>query len=363
MGKVVLVLGVVGLMDIALGRTLTELMKGPDHIALERKFRVRSDIYHHDLAPNTDAQGVWGRHLYPVHTNALGFKDAKVRQVPLRAEGWRILFMGDSFTEGSGVEYPQTFVGRIGEALKSEGVDVLNGAVASYAPSIYHRKIQHLLEDKKLHFDEVVVFLDISDIDDDLRFYRVDEEGRVVDRDEVKEVKMSTGRTDLSYRLKQNSLLLTLADVIKDRIVGQGWKSAPRSKVEKYMYISPRVTWTFDAADYEAVGRPGLDAAAEGMDRLHALLKARGIKLSVVVYPWPAQILEHDHPNHHTLYWKRWCEAREVPYLDLFGLFVNEQDPMDVLEAAFIEWDAHFNPRGHEMVAEAFLDFWSRPAP
>ena len=31
---------------------------------IERKYRVRSSIYHHDLAPKSDAKGAWGIQQY-----------------------------------------------------------------------------------------------------------------------------------------------------------------------------------------------------------------------------------------------------------------------------------------------------------
>jgi hypothetical protein len=48
-----------------------------------------------------------------VFTDSLGFKDASRRAVPDRR---RILFIGDSFTEGVGLPYEQTFVGLFARA-------------------------------------------------------------------------------------------------------------------------------------------------------------------------------------------------------------------------------------------------------
>ena len=106
-----------------------------------------AEIFHHELAPNVDTFGAWGWRRYPVHTNGLGFKAAATGEVALRSDHERILFIGDSFTEGIGVAYPDTFVGQVGASLAAEGVEVLNAGVVSYAPSIYWRKTRYLLDD------------------------------------------------------------------------------------------------------------------------------------------------------------------------------------------------------------------------
>ena len=137
--------------------------------ASERRYRRPSALYHHDLAKNVALDDVqWRAATYTVNTNSLRFRDNSVRDVPLVAERRRIVFMGDSFTQGVGIDYPMTFVGRIAEALSAKGIEVLNAGVSSYSPIIYWKKTQHLVEKLAFNFDEMVVFLDISHAHDRL---------------------------------------------------------------------------------------------------------------------------------------------------------------------------------------------------
>jgi hypothetical protein len=53
-----------------------------------------------------------------VITNSLGFKDAMPRNVPLHSKRKRVLFLGDSFTEGLGTSYNETFVGRFAAVVR-----------------------------------------------------------------------------------------------------------------------------------------------------------------------------------------------------------------------------------------------------
>jgi hypothetical protein len=91
-----------------------------------------------------------------------------------RDTGEKIFFIGDSFTESPGVPYEQSFVGLFAQAFPA--LDVLNAGVSSYAPSVYYEKLKYLL-DAGLKFDEAVVYIDISDIQDEGVFYSYDQNG------------------------------------------------------------------------------------------------------------------------------------------------------------------------------------------
>ena len=60
--------------------------------------------YHHDLKPRYDGKAIWGPFEYHMVTNSLGFRDSSAREVPLHGTSPRVLIMGDSFTEGIGID-------------------------------------------------------------------------------------------------------------------------------------------------------------------------------------------------------------------------------------------------------------------
>lgn len=99
-------------------------------------------------------------HTHPLYTNNLGFKDAQCRIFPRKADRRRALFIGDSFAEGAGLPFEQTFADRLKPAFLQ--TDILNAGVVSFNPQLFYYRLKYLLEVEKLHFEELFVITDIS---------------------------------------------------------------------------------------------------------------------------------------------------------------------------------------------------------
>src|SRR5208283_3365005 len=138
--------------------------------------RVSDPVLHHVFKPNCSSMDQWGKDSYQFYSNSLGFRDERVRQVPLADVQPRILMLGDSFTEGM-IAWRNSYVGMI--AAHFPQYDFLNGGVASYSPSNYLNVTRKVLA-AGVEVDEVIVFIDISDVQDEAAFYRdVDTSGAV----------------------------------------------------------------------------------------------------------------------------------------------------------------------------------------
>ena len=109
-------------------------------ISIERKYRIPSNIYHHGLKENITAPAIWGPRNYLMITNSLGFRDKENREIEKKSNKYRILFMGDSFVEGTGVGYTHSFVGILAQKY-ADKYEILNGGVISYAPTVYFLKV------------------------------------------------------------------------------------------------------------------------------------------------------------------------------------------------------------------------------
>lgn len=305
-----------------------------------------SEKYHHDLIPNQDGIVAWLDYRHRLITNSLGFKDGVVRDVPLTTDGERILFIGDSITEGVGLPYDQTFVGMIDQALAPKGIAVLNAGVFRYSPSIYFRKIRHLIEDVGLKFDHVVVFIDVSDApNEDDYFY--DQQGNVRD----------SGYESQKTRqmLKTNFRLIKLVDVIRDTL-RYDEHTAEMKNILRGNQGEHLSAWTYDEEKFNRYAKVGLEKATGQMDGLAKMLSAKNIGLTVAVYPWPNQITHRDLNSRQVTHWREWAAGAGANFLNLFPLFINSEAAEKVIDRYYLEHDVHFNEQGHAVVAKAFLE-------
>lgn len=329
---------------------------------LERRYRVPSEVYHHDLTKRFDGIGAWGPLRYRVRTNSLGFRDASRRIVPLRSEQARVLLIGDSFTEGVGLEYERTYAGIIARRLAKEGVEVLNASAASYSPAIYYSKVRYLLESIGLQFAEVVVFIDVSDIEDEAKTYVLHPDGRVTmktqqPRDSLQVPGASASSLGkLKKFLKRHSILVRSVDLMKDWLQGEN----QLQDEDRLLIDNPRSLWTVRGSLFEAYGRTGLEYAGRHMNLLATLLHQYDIPLTVAVYPWPDQVMYDSAGSIQMAYWREWAAHAGAQFIDLFRPFFRSSDREATIRAYYLRGDLHFNARGSMVMASTFLGTYRR---
>ncbi|HIJ93071.1 MAG TPA: hypothetical protein HPP84_06745 [Rhodospirillaceae bacterium] len=324
--------------------------------------RVRSAVYDHDLNRNISADVRWGNDRYRLVTNSLGFKDHEARRVSLGSDRYRILFIGDSFAEGIGIAYEDTFVGRVGAVLGACNVEVLNAAVVSYSPTIYYRKLKYLIETLGLRVDEVVAFLDISDIEDEANWYDLDVNDQVIN---LNARRKSTPFRRFRHWFRDNSMTVKLGYTIGD-YVRTYWPRHAGPDAEELLLDDAaarirratdqwRGLWTHDPRAWQAYGARGLEKSKRRMDRLVQLLRRHQVRLTLTVYPWPAQMFENDRDSIQVVAWRDWAKKNNVGFVDLFPAFLDAGSPADVLSRFFIPFDIHWNAAGHGFVARRLL--------
>jgi len=170
-------------------------------------FRSIHSYYHHGLLSNKKATATWGPIAYPFFTNSLGMRDTGIVHIPLTTRNKRILLLGDSHTEAVGIYAEDSFYGLIKKAGKQQGIEILNGAVVSYSPKIHYLKAAYYLEKLRLDVDEIWVFLDLSDLQNEIAYEAF------VPRDE----NIFINAKDKLFRfLKKNSFTVNRIEFIRD---------------------------------------------------------------------------------------------------------------------------------------------------
>lgn len=327
----------------------------------EATYRKAHPVYHHGLVKNFEYSGAeWGDHGYTVRTNSLGFKDAQIRDISLTPTGKRLIIIGDSFTEGVGIEFKHTFVGLLAKQLAKKNIEVLNAAATSYSPIIYYRKIKYLLETIKLKFDQVLVLIDMSDMEDEALGYEFDRYENVISKGDparlgaatiqAEESLKSTGQPKPPMSFKEfftqytffTGRLRNILALYKGYV--RPWEQALNQR---------RAMWTLDDKLYKEFGESGLKLATTHMNQLKQLLDKYHIKLSIAVYPWPDQIYNRDINSKQVKHWQAWARQQRVKFINLFGIFINDDKPSVVINKYFFTGDVHWNKQGHLLVFKA----------
>jgi hypothetical protein len=335
------------IIDITLGYLDLKPMK---KIYIE--IRTQHHYYHHDLKPCKSSyyEEMGSGYGYPLTTNSLGFKDSSMRQVPLKVDKKRILFIGDSFTEGVLVPYELTFVGQI--ATYRPDIDILNAGVTSYSPLIYYLKVDYLLNKVGLKFDELFVFIDISDIQDEYVYNDVERFTPSIEASLLNDFLFKTKRFAYNHSYTYNIL-----------------KQVTKSRPDKMRFAGEIAMWTLNQhfydknnfnikeKDVQKWAEKGISHAQENMQKLVNLCKKNNMPLTIVVYPWDVQIYARDMPSKQELIWSSFAQKNGIGFIDLFPTFINNSSPENTVEKYFFPGDPHWNTSGHALVANKVLDY------
>jgi hypothetical protein len=95
----------------------------------------------------------------------------------------------------------------------------------------------------------------------------------------------------------------------------------------------------------------GLHLGFENMSNLNQLCKEHGIQLRLSVHPWQTQVLQRDTTDYYVESWRRFCLSENIGFMNIYPVFINEENPLWIAKTCYIEGDNHWNETGHERVA------------
>jgi hypothetical protein len=327
----------------------------------DNSFRCPNPYYHHDFRTNQNAGTEWGNRKYRVFTNSLGFRDGTVRDVPLVSKRKRILLMGDSFLEGMGVTYENSVAGILGESLKADATEVLNAAALSYSPKLYFLKTRYLIEQRHLTFDELYVFIDISDPHDEIIYQYWEPGSGGAFATGLRALNEFSRRHSFFYGYFAARRRLTREKAISNVFPAEGsadarfWVQDLQEYLRRAEPEKDRFLWPNKRSALDEWGREGLSLCERYMKEIYALCAQHGIRLTVVVYPSPYQLTGGNLAGIPVTFWRAFAEQRRIGFLNLFPEFIGSEPPEIVYPKYFIKGDIHWNEAGNRHVAEAVL--------
>ncbi len=314
------------------------------------------------LQPNCSCTRAWGRERYQLNVNSMGFRDETVREVPLTDPRPGILMLGDSFTESMG-PWETSFVGRI--AKRFPQYEILNGGVGGYSPSNYLNTARIALN-KGLQFDEAIVFIDMSDVQDEAALvHDVGDSGAVALA--PNQVHYQTWYSNLrNFASKYLVLTNYLWELAERTWVRLGFYNLDHG-FNGNVFDLERSGWTYrkvveDKPFEEGFAPLGVEAGIakekRKMDELYHELAKRNIPISVVVYPWPATLIYDKVESREVQIWRDWCEGKCKRFVTAFPEFfaVKEQCPKSAPGCWYLKdyffGDIHLSAEGNKIVAD-----------
>lgn len=319
-------------------------------------FRCPNPYFHHGLIPYQATKNKWGDREFDIYTNSLGFKDEACKTIALKSDRKRILFMGDSFTEGVGMSWEESFLGILDKNLSD--VEILNAGVVSYSPKLHYLKLKYLIENVSLKFDEVYILIDNSDIMDEITY-----------ADFMPYYDNSLKKTTYKLRryfFKNSYIYYTISYYInKNRRnpIAESWNPfsgqsiVDESAVQDDDFIAATLDWSYTIEKYEKWGKKGLELATQNLDKIYELCQSNHIRINLVIYPWPNLIQRHDLDNIQVQYWEEYCSRKNIYLLNLYPAFINGGISAEVINRYFIPGDVHWNKEGNKYIALLLKEF------
>lgn len=361
-------------------------------------FESRVDPYlDHAYRPHVSFPHRWGDRVVTVHTNSLGWKDERPGREVARsvAPRRRVVLLGDSFTEGLGHPQEETFGGVVQRRL-GRGFEVLNGGQSSYSTLIEYQRLKRFLAEG-YRADEVVVLVDVSDVEDELHYaarYRFAADGEPVRLEGLRYqplLRWLYDRSALARSLRR--LPADLARAADPPAAGAPAPLPPQvvralagprpltaeglAEIPYEAYQVLRANWMGHEPSLRGWAHDGLRAVLANLERMQRTADAAGMRLTVVIYPWPTMLYTREDPAHYrtlaatfplwyrrreavygtrpspavTAYQRRLrdlCRERGIPLVDL----IPELQRVERWHELYIPGDVHWNAAGHRFVGE-----------
>ena len=344
--------------DIVINALLPEKFK--KRIGTTKNYSLKSEKFHHDIAPNINLPEFWGDNKYQVITNEFGMRIGDKYQLKLNKPN--IGLIGDSFVYGSGINFNKHFINKLN--ISNENYNFLNLGYVSYSPSIYYKKLKFFIEDKKLKFSSIYLFVDTSDVQDEAIFYREDLAGNIVRKwNSDEENKFRHYKYIFKNYLKQNSFIFKFYENVYVKTIHEGPAKCLKNKNEIANYI--------DYLDYERFGyghdnklqsaiwvNEGQLKILNYLNLIKNLMDQNDIKLILVYYPSAIDILKGNNDtqnNSHYKFLKNWSNSNFVDFINTSKNFMKDKNPIKNYKNNFILCDVHWNDKGHEIVSDFIL--------
>ena len=355
----ILIILLVFVFDLLINLILPENIK--KKIGTSRNYSLKSERFHHEIASKINVNELWGNKKYKVKTNELAMRIGQNEDFKIDRDKEYIGFIGDSFVYGSGIDYKDHFITK----LNINNYNFLNLGYVSYSSSIYFKKIEYFIKNKKINFRKIFIFIDHSDIQDEGLFYREDASGNIVKYwIDDQEVKSKNRKYIVKNYLKQNSFIFKLYEnIAAPNITSSTERCLKKNNNVNYKeYIDlDRFGFSYlkNTNNRKWVDR-GINKTKDYLDKIKLLSEKYNFKLVIVNYPSALEVIDNikSENSMHFKFLSEWSNKNDVNLIDTRDDFILENNINDYLNN-FISCDVHWNKNGHEIISKNIKLFLS----
>ena len=341
--------------------------------------RVYNKNYKYTLKKNKTFNSSYNDIPYIIHTNNLGFRDSKIKSID-NSKKYSIV-IGDSFIEGVAVNYNETIVGFLNKNLgeKIDSFEFLNAGVVSYSSYIYLKKIVTIInENSWLNIQDVIVFMDKSDIRDDLSYLHEPTEFKntKITYHNQRKIDFRGDLVNLNFwrfftkQTISGSLIKTIGDQleyfardIRDKVklskqLNKSFFEITKGHTKALRSINNRrhIANYFYGNNWETEGKKSADFSIKNLVKLQKFLNSKNINMIVVLYPWSFELVESEPRNNYLNFMEKALTENKIYYLNFYNLFLSGGVYKNISEN-FIFNDIHYNSKGSELVAKELIGF------
>jgi len=356
--SIILIIIIIFGFDILINLLLPENLK--KKIGTTRNYSLKSEEFHHAIAPKIDVNEFWGKNKYKVKTNEYSMRISENEEFFIDKNKEYVAFVGDSFVYGSGINYEDHFI----SLLDKKKYDYLNLGFVSYSPSIYFKKIKYLIEKKNLTFKKIFIFIDHSDIQDEGLFYRENSKGNIV-RNWLNDEEIY--KKNLKYKvknyLKQNSFIFKLYENLNNPTI-----STKTSECIKQDKINLNYNEFIDLERFgygyknnlknkkwEEIGKKKI---IEYLQKIKDLSLKHNFEIVIINYPSAPEVINSisSKDTEHFNFLNNWSSKNNITFINTRDDFIVEKNINDYLNN-FIHCDVHWNKNGHKIISENIKNF------
>ena len=321
----------------------------------------KNNYYSYDLSKNCFAFEHKGKTpSYNVYTNEQGYRIGKTKN---KKKDKKILFLGDSFTYGFGVDYEYSIPGQFSKKLDNR-YEIVNLALTGYSPSMNLFKLkEYLNKNSPKEIKKVFYILDITDVHDEANRW-TDLEGLdkpvLLDKKVENEIKKT-------FELKEKFRSTRLLAYIINKNIRNFKKSVRKFFYESTNEIEPGTYWgkfthtptkkLKQDKQYQKIWlndeKFGLRKIEKKILEISKLLSNKNIDFYIVIHPWRETLeLGQDEFN-----WEKYAEnlclktkcKKLINFFDEVRLL--QKTRTDWKEKMYFRLDLHHTKYGNTLYA------------